>query len=231
MKMNTDLSLDRTTRLITLSIFLSTTILASGASAAIVNPSFEDSPDGTGLTGWSFLSAGLFSGDQDAEFVTQGAWNGRIFSRCAGDVSCSTSFSAGEFGSFTQTIDLSQVDSLRVDLNTRQSGVAGVGSWDGRFEASVLIDSTSIWSSTTAASLFDLNFDTSLLAGLHDLEFRVEVLVDVGSAGASNHFNFDNLRTLSVPEPSTAMLMALGLGVVALRRRPGRRPNRERSIS
>ncbi len=206
MKMSTDFSPARTALLIAVSLFLSSTIFSSGASAEIVNPSFENSPDGKSLTGWSFSSAGLFSGDQDGEFVTQGAWNGRIYTRCSGGVSCPTSFSAGEFGSFTQTIDLSLVDLLLVDLNTRQSGSSGVGSWDGRFEASVLIDSTPIWSSTTGGSFFDLDFDTSLLAGLHDLEFRVEALVDVGSAGESNHFNFDNLRILPVPGPTARVI-------------------------
>ncbi len=188
-------------------------VCSSHAVGAVLNPSFEEPPATSRLPEWDFTRSGELSGGRDDDFTTDGDWHGRLFSRCFSGVACPV-FAAGDFASFTQVVDLSLVRTLVLDVETRQGG-GRLLDWDPDFEATIRIDSTKLWSSNSAQSVIDLSLDMSAYTGMHLLEFQLEALDDVSSATGSNHFRFDNLRTVAVPEPSAGILAAVGLALLA----------------
>ena len=80
-----------------------------------------------------------------------------------------------------------------------------------------------LWLSGGAPSVFDaawmqMNFDVTPYA---NAAFQVRVGFNVNSSGAYtvSSWNVDDIRISTVPEPSTAVALALGLGLLSSRRR------------
>jgi hypothetical protein len=199
---------------------LSLLLFAGPAAATVINPGFELVGTGTSLQNWGFSAGGPFSGGVDDEFVTEGIRNGRIFSQCAFRSPCAA-VTQNQFGSLTQTVDFTGIESLVVDVQLRQGGgSSSVTRWDNKFTATILIDDTPIWSANTATTLNNLQLALTGLTGLHELTFALFARVDVATPSGSNHFNFDNLRVVGnpVPEPGTAALTLVGLLLLGARR-------------
>ncbi len=98
----------------------------------IVNPSFE-----LGLTGWTVDTVGWFGVNAEAsqlnDLPTDGVWAGRIYSMS------DHMFAAGDFGSLSQVVDLTDVTSIVFDATLdRARGGLPQGAWSRTFEAAFL---------------------------------------------------------------------------------------------
>jgi len=186
---------------------------AAGADP-IVNPSFE-----SGLTGWTVNTVGPFTPTYDGtEFSflpTDGRWSARIYSHA------DQMFGAGQFGSLSQAVDLTYVTSIVFDAALYRGGYYPQDRWDSTFEAAFLIDGVDRWTANSPPTFprdyLGIEIDTSGLSGLHTIEFQNRAVRFDAGEDYSYWFRIDNI--VAIPEPSTALLVGLGLVGLAVRRR------------
>lgn len=180
----------------------------NAAEAAITDPSFE------GSGGWVADNNGAFTAERyDTMSVnglpTDGTQYGRIYSIYQ------SSFVAGQFGEFSQEVDLTGVSTLIFDAALDSFDGSEQNAWNTQFEATFRIGSDTEWSANTHGEFDDVTIDVSGLTGLHTIAFRNTALTD-GYARASNWFMFDNLRTSANPVPLPAGLLLMLPGLVGL---------------
>jgi hypothetical protein len=181
----------------------------------IVNPSFE-----SGLTGWTVNTVGPFTPTvDDIEFgflPSDGRVSARIYSH-AGQM-----FGVGQFGSLSQVVDLTDITSIVFDAALCRGGYYPQEIWDRTFEAAFLIDGVDRWAANSPPTFphdyLGIEIDTSGLSGLHTLEFQNRAVRFDAGEQHSYWFKVDNV--LAIPEPSTVLLV--GLGLIGLAGRRGR---------
>ncbi|NLF70850.1 MAG: hypothetical protein GX575_17605, partial [Candidatus Anammoximicrobium sp.] len=155
-------------------------VLAGGGSGTeitgrVANPSFESSLNSwtTGYTSpdWSIWSSSLWhtAGSSSLAFAS---W---------GDV---TKYS-GDNAWARQTIDLTGISTIKFDASWYSSTVTGA-------RAEVRIDSTVLWTKSTAGTALDQAIDVSSYSGSHTLEFRLYFTATVAEFRC---LLFDNVRT------------------------------------
>lgn len=195
-------------------VYLSFLIFTNSVHANVINPSFED-----GINGWTVTPSGSF-GHSISPYSTDGANSYRMwsFTSCANEGCGSFSFDIGDYISLSQSFDMSLINSLTFDTRLDSSGF-GSTMFQDFIEAAVYIDSVQVWSSQTHGEYFDINIDTSLLNGVHTLDFRLQ---STGLANdiQSDHFYVDNIRVSAVPVPGAVWLFGSGLlGLISVARR------------
>ena len=196
-------------------LFMVGVFLASASvHANVVNPSFESS-----LAGWTASGTGEFGKSTSFASSTDGIRSAYIFSKtgCANNNCGVFSFANGDYGSISQSVDFTSIDSVIFDSELHTA--PGNPAWQSIFEAVVLIDSTLVWSANVLGTFLNQTINTTSFSGNHTLDFRVRA-IGSGVDAHSNHFHFDNIRTTGqVPEPVTAALLALGLVGLGFRRK------------
>ncbi len=200
---------------------LATTVLISATfsvNATVLNSSFED-----GLTDWTVVKTGAFgagaSGLWDAN-KTDGSRAGRMWSHSSCFSACGDkSFSTGDYAGFYQSIDMTHIDSILFDSILNSSNLA-YDSFQNFTRAAAYIDNVLVWSATDLGTYIDNIIDTTLLTGLHTLEFRLEAIAS-GTDYKSDHLYIDNIRVTmtEVSAPATILLLLMGLAGLAISRK------------
>ncbi len=195
-------------------ILVVVTLLVTGNSvAAIVSPSFEST------SGWSASNSGQFGVDtissSFAGLPTDGASAGRVFSGSGSTIN------SGNFGQWSQTVDLTTVAAITFDVGivTLLQAPSGQSSTLMSFlEARVLIDGTPVWSTNSGGTFLNQVIDTSGIAGSAQLVFRLHAIADSNGENlpriSSSWFLFDNLRetvVAPIPIPAPVWLLASAL--------------------
>lgn len=188
-------------------------ITISCASAAIINPGFED-----GFTGWTVTTDPNFVAGIDSP-ISEGSSAARLYNSNGNG----HTVTPNSYAQLLQSIDMSGVDAIRFDIRTNYNGTGGVWN-DTRFRVSVLIDGSEQLSYTTSGTFLNQEIDVSSLSGSHSLAFRLTSLTTTtgtgsgGSGVVTHQVLVDNI--VAVPEPSTYLLSGVcGLGLVFRRRR------------
>jgi len=194
--------------------------LAASASP-IANPSFEIYGDAFDeLDGWTSGGSGPFSVDHSTFAVNGLPTDGTATGFKAGG----GGLAAGEYGSASQVVDLTGIDTITFDASLDQfaSGTEQ-DDWTPVLEAGFVANGVYLWTAYDDGSYIDQTADVSFLTGAHTIEFRLRAVTGTGAYAASDWLQFDNLRvTEAVPEPSTALLLATTLAGLAAARRSGR---------
>lgn len=201
-----------------LALVIATVVCTSThAFADIVNGSFEEGDDDfifldfEGVPGWSDGVPGGWGGDvTTVNWHTDGSRGAHLFSQTDG------SFTAGSHAYLRQSVDLTGVREILFDANVGSNGQ----SYGDLVEARALVGGAQVWSSSTLGIQESIGIDVSSYSGAHEFELRFEALQDFESNGVSRWFEFDNVRTTAVPEPSGLVLLAtLGAFSIGFRRR------------
>jgi hypothetical protein len=187
------------------------------ANGGIVNGSFE--ADGrigwmhsTPITGWDYQSSGSFNREIevdgfDLQWVTDGEYSFEMWNYGSPFVP----MHAGDFASISQSIDMTDIQAIEFDAYP--SAVPEREVWTGNSVALFLIDGTPYWTANEIGEHLGYHVDVSSLSGLHEIEFRLEMVRDF--AGQSNWLFVDNVTTV-VPEPMSIALFAMGLVVLCV---------------
>lgn len=200
--------------------------------AIILNPSFEvggpltpPGPDfsGVSIADWNtdISASGIWGIHQNSATLAKlilppdGNAVGVIYRRGS-----ATSVTTGNFAILYQSVDLTDVLSISFDAALDQArDSVRQGAWTGSLEAQFVIDGNPYWSRSQVGSYFDQIIDTSSLTGVHEIGFRLVVVSDVSELTGSDWFVFDNLSTISVPEPSAVMVLIFSGALMLLNRR------------
>jgi hypothetical protein len=181
---------------------------------SIINPSFE-------LDGNIFLNAADATGWQDnvGEYPY---FEGRIWDVChiAGSYGAllladsGGHWNAGDNVYINQTIDLTGIQSIAFDakLLAKPNNI-----WPSFLEADFYVDSTKAWSKQTSGDYLTELIDVTGLTGAHKIEFRLQAANTFnGSLLDDVWYEFDNVRLVAIPEPSSATILAVGaIGLLA----------------
>jgi hypothetical protein len=183
--------------------------IAIPAQAAIINPSFEN-PGGSeavGPDGWTKSTTSGFAAARSGA-ASDGSLSMYLYKLNSATVT------AGEYGSYSQSVDLTGIDLVLFDVYMTHPPCCQA--WPSQLEASVYVGNDKLWSANSITSGWELDhsIDTSLYSGFRNLEFRLEALGTESSG--SSHFRVDHLR--AVPEPGSGWLLGIGLMGLATRR-------------
>jgi hypothetical protein len=189
--------------------------------AVLLNSSFESVYNGITPNGYSTVDdsqSGLPNdwawrkqGNMDG-FALRGVWS-TDGDRCLYMFASNTGpHFTGDYLEFYQPVDLTNISNIVLDLLCDDRAVTN---------SYLAIDSQKLWISP--ASLFsdwtikDLNIDVSSFSGIHELSLGIEMTANI-SAFADGHTRYDNIRFISVPEPFSLFLLAMG-GLLLRRRK------------
>ena len=190
---------------------------AGGAAAGpIENPSFDDGgrvwfpTRAEPIPGWTLNADtigynGYITSGTTRVVPTEGRQHAYLYNLVT-STSTVRRFPAGSFISLSQVVDFSDVTALVFDAHLI---APPTDVWNPGFVAGLYVDGAPIWTSQTIGAYLDEVVDTTLLTGLHTLEMRLGTDVGVSSWNNSNHFYLDDLR--AIPEPSTGLMVGLGL--------------------
>jgi len=201
-------------------------VFTLNVQAIILNPGFESVYQGTtpggNFTGaystwnmpydWSWRKQGYMEGfSLSASAHTEGAHSLYLF---ASNVA---SHYTGDFLEYFQHVDLTETQTILFDVSFYTAQPEFTTSY-------VAIGSQKVWvrdNTVYDQTLYDVPVDVSSFTGFHELTFGIEVYKDYEVHNSDGHINFDNLRTIEIPEPCTLLTLALGFGFVRRRRRKG----------
>ena len=183
-----------------------TTVLVcvTGAKATIVNPSFENS-----LIGWvTYNDPSMIIYPHDT-FVTDGQYNLQLFTEWG------TSNIKGDKSGVYQHVSLTDIDQIFFDVKLSSHNYDEPSIFRD-YVAMFIIDGITFWSQTVEGTYLNQFVDVSAQSGTYQIELRLQCIND------ENYFpscwaEWDNLRTVRIPEPATLLL--LSFGVLILRRK------------
>ena len=215
---------------------LSMALVGSTASAASLTEGFEAVPVAgwttvnnsttVGLSGWFQGTVGAFS----AQAGSAGSYIAANFNNTTGAnttisnwlISPTLSFNNGDVVSFfTRTVDL-PVFPDRLELRFSNVGGTNVGATPSSVGAFALLLSVNPTLTTTGYPNTWTQFSSAIsgLSGPTNAAIAFRYFVTSGGPGGlnSDYIGIDTLRITPVPEPAAYLMLALGLGVIALRR-------------
>lgn len=198
---------------------------ASGANIPITNPDFETDPlaDGaisvTAPTGWSIVGSISGTFDPDAGYgYPAGENNVAFFYDPPAPVSM--------FQNTTHTIASGDVFTLTIDFGNRGVGSPAplnASTTFGIYDAGtgLAIETRTVTSGDLGAlgTFQPVTLTYAATAGDVGKTIRIQINADFDGSASDDYVDFDNVVLDVVPEPSSAVLGALGLCSLLLRRR------------
>jgi hypothetical protein len=178
------------------------------SAVLITNPSFEDS-----WNGWSHNdNPAFYKHVSTSNFHTDGSFGLRLAS------SKWVPYSSGDYESFYQTVDLTGIAEVLFDVRLSAKWWCHPGTFE-HFEGVFLVDGTPYWTQTSGGTYLDQSVNVSALSGNHNIELRIEALDNYCSWGVKYLAEWDNMRTIPVPEPTMVALLGFGSLVLIRKKR------------